>query len=284
MSAYGSDISTVRHRGSLWTKYRPLPGVVRAVVALDAFRHMLYGPDLSYIHHTGFGTFAEQAAPGLVVILRAAGIHNGLIVDLGCGSGIWLAHALRAGYSALGIDVSPAMIELARSVAPQAEFIVGSAHAVEIPTCVAVTALGESISYLPEKWVDLHIQTLINRIADALVPGGLLIFDVVERSWAAPMSYETSRLESDWQIEVEVREDPTRKLLTRTINITRQVGADTRRSTELHRIRTFDRSELEDPLAAAGFVFQVTQGYDAVQFLPHRLGFVAHKTGRSSAQ
>jgi hypothetical protein len=58
-----------------------------------------YGPDLTYVHHTGFGTFAEEAAPGLVELFHNAGIYSGLVVDLACGSGIWPAHLLRAGYS-----------------------------------------------------------------------------------------------------------------------------------------------------------------------------------------
>lgn len=39
---------------------------------------MHYGPDLSYIHHTGFGAFADEAAPGLLAILAAEGFDDGL--------------------------------------------------------------------------------------------------------------------------------------------------------------------------------------------------------------
>jgi hypothetical protein len=45
-----------------------------------------YESDLAYIHDPGFGDFARQAAPGLLDILRRAGIPSGLILNLGCGT------------------------------------------------------------------------------------------------------------------------------------------------------------------------------------------------------
>jgi len=74
-----------------------------------------YGADLAYIHDAGFGDFARKSAPGLLAILRQAGIRGGLVVDLGCGSGIWAAELTRRGYDVLGIDISRAMIRLARA-------------------------------------------------------------------------------------------------------------------------------------------------------------------------
>ena len=57
-----------------------------------------YEDDLAYIHDPGFGGFARQTAPELLKILRQAGIQQGLVVDLGCGSGIWPAKLVKAGY------------------------------------------------------------------------------------------------------------------------------------------------------------------------------------------
>lgn len=164
---------------------------------------MLYGTDLSYVHHVGFGTFAEHSAPGLLGYLRRAGVESGLIVDLACGSGIWASHALRAGYAVFGVDASSAMIDIARGYAPEALFVVGSAYSVDIPGCVAVTAVGEGVCYLPSGSDDLDVEGLLRRVFDALAPGGLLIFDVLERMSATPMNYEASREGSDCKIRVE---------------------------------------------------------------------------------
>ena len=75
---------------------------------------LAYGEDLAWVHHDGFGAFARQSAPGLLALLRQAGIENGRVIDLGCGSGIWAAALGRAGYDAYGIDSSRHMIALAR--------------------------------------------------------------------------------------------------------------------------------------------------------------------------
>src|SRR5262245_10750186 len=48
-----------------------------------------YGADLAYIHHAGFADFAVNAAPWLRAELTRGGIRKGLVVDLGCGSGVW---------------------------------------------------------------------------------------------------------------------------------------------------------------------------------------------------
>jgi len=82
-----------------------------------------YKDDLAYIHDVGFGDFAKKAAPGLLKILRRSGITKGLVVDLGCGSGIWAHELGEAGYKVLGVDISAAMLKLARKKVPQARFL-----------------------------------------------------------------------------------------------------------------------------------------------------------------
>src|SRR5260370_69865 len=42
----------------------------------------MYARDLAYIHHHGFGDFAQQAAPGLLRILRDACLPRALVFDL----------------------------------------------------------------------------------------------------------------------------------------------------------------------------------------------------------
>ena len=81
---------------------------------------MLYEPDLARIHVDGYGFHWEGAAPAVLQWLRDAGIFAGTVVDLGCGGGHWLARLAEAGYETVGVDVSPAMLRLARSRAPAA--------------------------------------------------------------------------------------------------------------------------------------------------------------------
>ena len=47
----------------------------------------IYGEDLAYVHDAGFSAEAPVIARELVRRLRERGIRDGLIVELGCGSG-----------------------------------------------------------------------------------------------------------------------------------------------------------------------------------------------------
>src|SRR5271170_5383990 len=115
----------------------------RARFMTDAYRD-----DLAYIHDAGFGGMARAAAPVLIDALRKRGFARGLVVDLGCGSGILSQAMVEAGYDLLGIDISPAMIALARERVPGGTFRVGSLVTVDLPPCIAVAAVGECFNYL----------------------------------------------------------------------------------------------------------------------------------------
>ncbi len=65
-----------------------------------------YREDLAYVHDVGHAGFALRSAPGILGILRDNGILGGLVVDLGCGSGLWARELLRAGCGVLGIDIA----------------------------------------------------------------------------------------------------------------------------------------------------------------------------------
>jgi 2-polyprenyl-3-methyl-5-hydroxy-6-metoxy-1,4-benzoquinol methylase len=107
-----------------------------------------YNADLAYIHDVGFRDYALKSAPGILEILKARQIPPGLIVDLGCGSGLLTELLERVGYRVLGIDISPAMIAIATARVPTAEFQVESLFTVEIPPCAAVVSIGECLNYI----------------------------------------------------------------------------------------------------------------------------------------
>jgi SAM-dependent methyltransferase len=73
-----------------------------------------------------WGRFAE---PAQRAVARATGIGPGVqVLDVGCGSGEFLAHVLQLGGQATGIDPAPGMVALAKHRAPQAEIVTGDAE------------------------------------------------------------------------------------------------------------------------------------------------------------
>jgi trans-aconitate methyltransferase len=107
-----------------------------------------YNEDLAYIHDAGFRDYALKSAPGILELLKQRQIRTGLIVDLGCGSGLSAEVLHQAGYQLLGIDISEAMIAIAKTRVPTAEFCLESLFTAEIPACAAVISIGECLNYL----------------------------------------------------------------------------------------------------------------------------------------
>ncbi len=61
-----------------------------------------YGEDLAYVYDVGHAGFALEFAPGILDILVRSGIQGGLVVDLGCGSGLWRESSLRPATTSSG--------------------------------------------------------------------------------------------------------------------------------------------------------------------------------------
>lgn len=240
---------------------------------------MPYAPDLAHIHDAGHGDVARHAATAVLDTLRQNRASAGLIVDLGCGSGIAAEFWGRAGYDVLGIDVSPAMIERARRRAPRAEFRVGSFLDADIPPCAAVTSIGECFSYLFDATrADARLQRLFRRVHAALAPGGLFMFDVVTPgrvSGGGPR--QSYRLADDWAVLVTAEEDRERRVLTRHITSFRRVGDHYRRAGETHRLRLLDPREVADRLRRVGFRVRRLRGYGEFVFPRGVAGFLARK-------
>ena len=224
----------------------------RGLVGADAEEHgagfsltVFYGCDLAHVHDDGFGSFAREAAPGVLRLLARAGVRDGLVVDLGCGSGIWAEILLGAGYDVLGIDASADLLRIARARAPGARFVHGSLDDVRLPRCAAVTALGEVLSYGERA----SLVPVLTRIAAALEPGGVLAFDVVGPG-REPRPRRTWTSGDGWVVCVDVREEGRR--VVRDIVTFRRDGDAWRRADETHMQRTFERDEVLAALAAAG--------------------------------
>jgi SAM-dependent methyltransferase len=236
-----------------------------------------YDVDLAYIHDTGFGDFARGAAPGLLRILSGCDDRSKLVIDLGCGSGIWARTLADSGYTVIGLDISAEMIAIARRRVPEATFQVGSFVDFAIPACRSVTALGEVFNYLfdPNNSL-LALRQVCQRVFDALIPSGALVFDVAEpgRSSGLKRSFSEG---ADWACLVEYLHDENRQQLTRRIVTFRRVAEAYRRHEEIHRQQLFDRTAVAEMLRGVGFQVEIVPGYGPAPFPAGLVGFVARK-------
>lgn len=240
--------------------------IIRDVYGVRIGRVSDYGKDLAYIHDAGFGDFARNASAGLFEMLKQNSITRGLIVDLGCGSGIWARKLTDRGYDVLGVDVSPEMIRIAKNNAPRARFTAQSLFRFSIPKCRAVTSIGECLNYLFDREAPSKMKSLFARIYDALEPGGIFVCDVAQPSAARCENPRIRVVEGkDWFVIAEVTKKLEQRLLSRRITAFRKIAGKYRRSDELHRQRLYSGWEIARLLRAAGFRAQLRRGYGDFQ-------------------
>jgi SAM-dependent methyltransferase len=242
----------------------------------------MYGRDVAHVHDTGYGDFARDAAPGLLALLRDGGVHGGLVVDLGCGSGIWAAALLEAGYDVLGIDASGELLEIARRRAPAASLVHGSLLDAPLPPCAAVTSIGECVTYGPDPRAGrTAFVALLERIGAALRPGGVLVFDVVTPSREPRRTWSEGE---DWIVCVDGRPDRDAGTYRRAMTVLRRHGGagpgdgGWRRSDEVHDVWLYEPEDVLADLRAAGFDARELDGYgDRVRFGRGHAGFAASR-------
>lgn len=238
-----------------------------------------YNTDLAYVHDVGHGAPARHAADYVADQLQQAGVQTGVIVDLGCGSGIMASKLHKRGYNVIGVDYSEAMITLARQQAPDATFYTGSYLDFNIPACIAVTSISECLNYLfdPSNNNEQLIH-LFTRIYRALLPGGMFVFDVVEPGLLGPEPVQKRVVEHDeWTMFLDYSEDRAASTLERKIFLFRKTGDYYRKSTEIHTLRLYNREHLQLLLEQVGFTVTINNRYNDFIFREHHVGFTAIK-------
>jgi len=232
---------------------------------------------LAYIHNVGYDFHARGLAPALLKLFEKARLTGSVVIDIGCGGGIWAQQLARAGYRPVGIDISRAMIELARQRVPSGEFHVASFLDFPLPECGAITSLGEVVCYLFDRHNHLRmLARWLKNAYDALLPGGLLVFDIVETGLDRGRP-PTWRSGDDWACGVSFECDERRAQLVRHITTFRKVGETYRRGEETHRVQLYDRRDIAGLLKKAGFRVRSTRRFGDYALLPKRTGFIARK-------
>ncbi|MCC7069794.1 MAG: class I SAM-dependent methyltransferase [Deltaproteobacteria bacterium] len=233
-----------------------------------------YADDLSYVHHTGFADLARGAARFVVDLI---GPERRRVVDLGCGSGIVLRALTDAGHEAIGVDLSPAMLALAKRTAPRARLLQGSLYRVPLPSTDLILAIGEPLNYLEPDARPPALAAFFRKVARALPRGGRFLFDVIVDAPGRPLSRRAWAAGEDWAVLVDTTEDAARTRLTRDVTSFVRRGRRWRRTRELHHVRVLRTVDLRRLLRDAGFAVRVRTSYGEHPLAERRRAFLCTK-------
>ena len=238
----------------------------------------LYGPDLAHVHVQGYGFHWEGAAESILGWFEELGVSRGdTVVDLGCGGGQWLRRLAQEGFETCGVDVSHAMIRIARQNSPKSRFICGSFDKVALPACQAATSLGEPLNYLNS---GPAMRRTMRNVYAALRPGGVFVFDVRHPTDRTPKVRDHHRTAQDWFCHARIEENPVKRSLIRYITTFRRLRNDNyRRNEEVHRLKIFPRAEVAKWLRNIGFRVRTKRGYGAYQLGNCQSVFICRKPG-----
>ena len=208
-----------------------------------------YRRDLALVHHLGFGFHADRVATGILGLLEPVRKRNGLVVELGCGSGLLTRHLIDAGHRVVATDASPAMLELAHETVPDAEQLVELVLPDDpIPPCDAIVAVGHPFSYLPD---EESIERAFVSAAESLAPEGVLAVDICDLEWGVARrdAANLGRAGEDWAIITEFSlPSPSRFVRQMTVFVRKPDGS-WRRDDERHDNVLIDTSRLPGLLA-----------------------------------
>lgn len=222
---------------------------------------------------------APLAADRLLEEIHRDDSERGLVVELGCGSGVTAVRLLAAGFDVLAIDSSPSMLAIARKRAPRATFVEGSFVSAEIPPCDAVIAVDEVFNYLSDTSnTPKALERVFARVFKALWPGGVLLFDMAGPGRIAGNGKaHTEWVGDDWGVLVDEVEDSKKAILTRTITTLRKTPKGIAQTQEVHRQRLVPAAKVLEMLRKAGFKARSLQGYDGNRFAPGHSVFLARR-------
>jgi SAM-dependent methyltransferase len=229
-----------------------------------------YRADLARIHHEGFGFHADAVAPGILQLLEPVLDGGGLVLEIGCGSGLLTRYLVEAGHRVLATDASPAMLEIARGYAPGVEGLEQLRLPDDaVPAADAIVSVGHPLSYLDD---EEGVRASMTAMARALRPGGVLAFDLCDYEWGEARRDQGPQVWSgdDWLL-VTRSSVPDRGTYRRDMTtFVRQTAELWRRDDEVHDNVLIATAQLPALLATAGVAAEVRSSF-GTETLPRGL-------------
>lgn len=230
----------------------------------------------------------EEWSVYLKELLRREGIEDGLVLELGCGTGSMTELLAEAGYDMIGVDNSGDMLEIAMEKREESGhdilYLLQDMREFELyGTVRAVVSVCDSMNYITEEEDLLEVFRLVNNYLD---PEGIFIFDLNTiykyQEVLGDTTIAENREESSFIWENSYYEEDQINEYDLTLFI-RQKDGLFRKYEETHYQRAYDLETVKELLREAGMKLEAV--YDAFTFEApteesERVYFVAREQGK----
>lgn len=207
-------------------------------------------------------------AADLIRRLKKEGIGDGLVLDLGCGTGQMTRRLADAGYDMIGADGSADMLQIAQEAetlsadSPKSPgrqdilYLLQDIRSFELyGTVRAVISTCDTLNYITDREDLLQVFRLVNNYLD---PGGVFLFDLNTpyhyRELCADNTFAEARDDCSFIWENDYDDDSGINEYDLTLFLQREDGLY-ERFFETHRERAWDLEEVRELLTMAGMEY-----------------------------
>lgn len=236
-----------------------------------------YRSGLALVHDRGFAFHADACAPDILALLEPVRRSDGLVLELGCGSGHLTRHLVAAGHRVVATDASPAMLELTRTHVPGAEVRRVVLPDDTMPEADAIVSVGHALSYLPD---EESVVRALRGAAGALRPGGVLALDLCDLRWGAERvdAPNYGRAGEDWAIVTEFSSPAPDRFVRQMAVFVRNDDGSWRRDDERHTNVLVDTAKVPALLARHGVDAAVSTSFGTVELIAGLVAVTGRKT------
>ena len=221
--------------------------------------------------------------------LEEQGIRDGLVLELGCGTGTMTGLLAQKGYDMIGVDNSEEMLAEAMEKKMESDqdilYLLQDMQEFELyGTVRAVVSVCDSLNYLTEKEDLLQVFRLVNNYLD---PGGVFLFDMNTihkyRDILGDTTIAENRDEGSFIWDNTFDEENSLNYYELAMFLPREDGLY-EKCEELHCQKAYAESEIKDLIKEAGM--ELLAVYDAYTMNPateesERLFFIAGEKGKN---